>query len=121
MIGAIILVPWATVPAVDMMTPLGFGSAFAIAWLSKLALLAIFRTAHPNAFSSDIEWLPMSIRQWGWVIPLIACPLMAHFLLGMLFGGANRELDAPFRQTVIPSIFGVIGVVVISMVAAPIL
>lgn len=121
MIGAIILVPWATVPVVNMMTPLGFGSAFATAWLSKLALLALFRTAHPNAFSSDIEWLPMSIRQWGWVIPLIACPLMAHFLLGMLFGGANRELDAPFRQTVIPSISGIVGFLLIAMVAGPIL
>ena len=69
MIGAIILVPWATVPAVELITPLGFGSTFAIAWLSTLVLLAIFRTAYPNAFSTDIEVLPGSIRQWGWVIP----------------------------------------------------
>ena len=121
MIGAIILVPWATVPAVKLMTPLGLGSTFAIAWLSKLGLLAIFRTAHPKAFSSDIEWLPVSIRQWGWLIPLIAFPLMAHFLLGMLFSGVNREFDAPFRQTVIPSISGIVGFLLIAMLAAPIL
>jgi len=121
MIGAIIFVPWATVPAVKLMTPLGLGSTFAISWLSTLVLLVIFRTAYANAFSSDIEVLPDSIRQWGWVIPLIACRLLAHFLLGMLFGGANREFDAPFRQTVIPSISGIVGFLLIAIVAAPIL
>lgn len=123
MIGAIILVPWATVPAVKLMTPLGLGSTFAIAWLSTLVLLAIFRTAYPNAFSIDIEILPGSIRQWGWVIPLIVCRLLAHFLLGMLFvfAGANRELDAPFRETVIPSRSGIVGFLLITIVAAPVL
>ena len=123
MIGAIIFVPWAAVPAVKLMTPLGLGSTFAIAWLSTLVLLVIFRTAYPNAFSTDIEFLPGSIRQWGWVIPLITCRLLAHFLLGMLFvfAGANRELDAPFRETVIPSISGIVGFLLITIVAAPVL
>jgi membrane protease YdiL (CAAX protease family) len=121
MIGAIIFVPWATVPAVKLMTPLELGSTFAVAWLSQLTLLAIFKSTYPNAFSTDIHCFPGSIRQWGWVIPLIACRLLDHLLLGMLLGGANGEFDAPLRETVIPSISGIVGFLLIAIVAAPVL